>query len=211
MSKFVYIIIAILLFAILLLCMKTHQKIITSHVSHFENDPPKSYYISLVSEFGPPQTIINQSKGFSMWFPSKIDEDSPYETVILKDEKNDKFIYTTIIVNIPVQKLQDILQIYKDIKYDTESKELTVKGSNIIQNKYILSAILNYLNGNITTVEQAKNTLKLKPIDNMLSSTQFSSTIFSDDIDENINDLLLNLEEKYPTKYRVNKELVLIE
>lgn len=210
MSKFVYIIIAILLFAILLIYMKTHQTSITSHVSQFENDSPKSYYISLVSEFGPPQTIINQPNGFSMWFPSKM-ENSPYETVILKDEKNDKFVYTTIIVNIPNQQLQNILQIYKDIKYDTESKELTVKGSNIIQNKYVISAILNYLNGNITTVDQAKNTLKLKPIDNMLSSTQFSSTIFSDDMDDDINNVLLKLEEKYPTKYRLNKELILVD
>jgi hypothetical protein len=116
-------------------------------VDQFKNDHPKRLFMSLVNEFGSPQIIINQQGGFVMWFPSKVIEDCPYESIILKDEEGNS-VYTTVIVHLarsPTDKIKELINIHKKIYYDWESEELTVKGKSLIENKRVIVQCLTCL------------------------------------------------------------------
>lgn len=204
----------------LIVYVSTHRKGVKESVSQFVNNEPKSLFVRLVAEFGSPQIIINQKGGFAMWFPSKVYEDSPYESVILKDEAvtrmedgtmKKNFLYTTIIIDIPDYKLQDILTISKNVYYDRTSKEFTVRSDSITTNKHILIAILKYLTDPSVTVQSAKDLLEHTWIENILDNTPFSSTTFSDDADEDIT-MMINLNLPIGSDSpRVNRELMMMQ
>lgn len=202
----------------LIVYVATHRKGVSESVSQFSNPEPKSLFVRLVSEFDSPQIIINQKGGFAMWFPSKVYENCPYESVILKDEavsrSNDgvmtkNFLYTTIIINIPHQKLQDILSISKNVYYDRTSKEFTVRSDSITTNKHILIAVLKYLTDPSVTPQSAKNFLKSTWDENILDTTPFASTTFSDQLDDDISSMInMNLPVG---SNRSNRELMMLQ
>lgn len=204
----------------LIVYVATYRKGVKESVSQFVNSEPKSLFVRLVDEFGSPQIIINQKGGFAMWFPSKVYEDSPYESVILKDEAvtrmedgtmKKNFLYTTIIIDIPEIKLHDILSISKNVYYDRTSKEFTVRSDSITINKHILISILKYLTDPSVTVQSAKDLLEHTWIENILDNTPFSSTTFSDQADEDITSMInLNLPIGSNSP-RVNRELMMLQ
>lgn len=124
-------------------------------VSRFLNIEPKKEYDSLVKKLGNPEVVINKPGGFVMWFPKKMDPSNPYTCIILKDEQvlhkiTDKdshydFLYTTIVINIPENKLSSVLSINKSIFYDRVTRELTVRCSTLESNKTIVYKIVQYL------------------------------------------------------------------
>jgi len=195
----------------LIVYVATYRKGVKENVSHFVNEEPKSLFVRLVAEFDSPQIVINQKGGFAMWFPSKVYENSPYESVILKDEGKNNFLYTTIIIDIPEHKLQDILQISKNVYYDRESKEFTVRSDNITTNKHILIAVLKYLTDPSVTLQVAREFLEVTWVENILDNTPFSSTTFSDQDDEDIL-TMINLNQPLGSNSpRVNRDLMLIQ
>jgi len=170
----------------LLIYITTHQTTKES-VSRFYHPEPKAMFTRLVSEFGHPQIMINQRKGFAMWFPSKSNPKSPYESIILKDEKVQRyddgeiinsFLYTTIIIDIPEERVADIVKISKYMYYDRESKELTVRGNTFIGNKHILYAVVSLLNFDFT-IEDARALITPDWFEGVVSGTVLS--ILSDE------------------------------
>lgn len=202
----------------LIVYVATHRKGVKESVSQFSNSEPKSLFIKLVAEFGAPQIVINQKGGFAMWFPSKVYENSPYESIILKDESetqsNDgttkkNFVYTTIIIDIPEYKMNNIFTISKNVYYDRGSKEFTVRSGNMIMNKHILLAVMKYLTDPSVTIQKASDFLEQSWSENLLNNTPFSGTIFGDQIDDDIMAMInLNLPMGSP---RINRELMMLE
>lgn len=201
----------------LIVYVSTQRKGVCENVSQFTNQEPKSTFVKLVSEFDSPQIIINQKGGFAMWFPSKVYDNCPYESVILKDEavshgdnniKN--FLYTTIIIDIPPEKLKDILSISKNVYYDHTSKEFTVRSNSIVTNKRILFSVLKYLTDPSVTVKSAKELLDHTWVEKVVDKTPFASTTFSDQCDNDISNMInLNLPVG-STDTRVNRELMML-
>lgn len=201
----------------LIIYVATHRRGIKDNVSQFVNTEPKSMFVRIVSEFGSPQIVINQKGGFAIWFPSKIFENSPYESVILKDEgsseSKNSFLYTTIIVDISDIKLQNILAICNvdrsSVYYDRTSKEFTVRSNSMAMNKHVLIAILRYLTVPGMSIKSAQDLIETTWFENMLDNTPFASTTFSDQSDDDIlNMLQINIPMGSDIQ-RVNKELMM--
>lgn len=205
----------------LIVYVATHRRGVKDNVSQFVHNTPKSMFVKLVSEFGPPQIVINQKGGFVMWFPSKVFENSPYESIILKDEgsdittnsqKNKNFLYTTIIVDISDFQLQNILAICNldssSVYYDTSSKEFTVRSDNLAMNKHVLIAVLNFLTVPGMSIKSAKDLIETTWFENALDNTPFSSTTFSDQSDEDIM-RMLQINLPMGEMKRENKELMM--
>ena len=197
-SVFVYFIGVVILLSLLLYVI-THYKHVCQNISQFKQPLPKDSYKGLVSEFGSPQALINQINGVCIWFPSKIYENSPYESVILKDQESNP-IYTTIIVNIDRNKIKNITDIYKDVHYDIESGELSVRSSSSIFNKKVILSILEYIYNN-KTLTDCSIILNHSLVDNI----PIANTFFSDRYDDDI----MGIITKNPYDNRKNKELLL--
>lgn len=182
----------IIVLVALIVYVSTHRKGVKDSVSQFSNNDATCMYVRLVSEFDSPQIVINQKGGFAMWFPSKVFENSPYESIILKDQQN--FLYTTIIIDIPPSKLRDVLSIYGGVYYDSASREFTVRSTSLLANKRILIAVLKYLTDPSITVQSAQNILGSSWSEDLLDNTSFASTTFSDQSDDEIMKMItLNL------------------
>jgi hypothetical protein len=205
----------------LIVYVATNTRGLKHSVSQFENDEPKSMFTSLVSEFGSPQIIINQKGGFAMWFPSKVYENSPYESVILKDENIDNpdtpdtpdaqkgFIYTTIIIHIDERDIEDVTSINKNVYYDFESKEFTVRSDSITNNKRILLSILRYLTNPSMSVSSARNLILNTWMGDVLDNTSFSSTMLSDRDDRDIYTMIDMTIPVGSRSNRVNREFMM--
>jgi len=200
----------VILILSLIVYVSSCRKELIENIDQFKNDHPKRLFISLVNEFGSPQIIINQQGGFVMWFPSKVFEDCPYESIILKDEGGN-CVYTTVIVHIPrspTDKIKELINIHKKIYYDSESEELTVKGRSLIEIKRGILACLMCLHGQ--RVQDCRIIMETSFGEKIIENTPLSSSSFSEHIDKEILELQQKLETRLPSlPVRKTRELLL--
>lgn len=107
-------------------------------VNRFTHTLPKKRFDDVVREFGTPTYVYNAPDGVAIW-------DSPdfFEKVMLVDEsvehKSPKphcdFLYSTVKVHIPVERLQNVLGLSQSIYYDRLKGHLTSRchfmGANV--------------------------------------------------------------------------------
>lgn len=110
--------------------------------TYFTNANSNLYYPILVNKFGRPDVLYNMADGIAMWNNPVVNKN--YTRIYLMDEKGDLgFLYFTITMDIPKNKLCKVVEFSESVKYDRAKKELMVRGSTIEEIEGLIEDIKN--------------------------------------------------------------------
>ncbi len=196
MKLFICILITIVLLSLILYVTTKYYSNSKCYVDNFMYEPPRKMFNNIVYEFDKPQIIINQPNGFAIWFPSKIFEDTIYDTIMIKDEQvlnnvpitHYDFLYTTIKLKIPIVRIPDVLAINPSILYDKETYDLTVRGNSMANNRSLFYSILKLLTDPSVFSPILAQKLYIKTLDEIDNNQSKQETI-----DININKMIVML------------------
>jgi hypothetical protein len=121
---------------------------------------PSNVYNDLVNEFGSP-SLLNQNRGgLAIWQKSRL-KNTRFHTIQRIDLLDEQiysqfphphigFLYTYVKIEIPEDKVSQILGLSNNLMYDPAKKTLVVRGLSLNYNIAIIAIICLYVNGEIT-------------------------------------------------------------
>jgi hypothetical protein len=121
---------------------------------------PYQKYDDLVEEIGPP-TLINPNKGgMAVWQASALKKAGHHsiKRIDLIDEQRFNnfpyphigFLYVYVRLNIPLNKIANVLSMCGDIMYDPVKQLLVVRGMSLNYNIALIAIVCQYANGELT-------------------------------------------------------------
>jgi hypothetical protein len=126
---------------------------------NFRNHSPADRMQDIVDEFGTPNIFFNEPGGFAIW-----QKPDYFEKIMLKDESiahskpkpHCDFLYTTINVYIPEEKICQVMMISESIMYDRLKRELTTRCHFMGANIATLFLAMQFANDELTFDEVMK-------------------------------------------------------
>lgn len=103
-------------------------------VYNFLHKLPANRYSEIVQEFGDPTVLADEPNGWALW-----KNPDYFEEIILRDESithvspktHCDYLYVTVKVHIPDEKLLDVMKISDTLTYDRQKQELTCKCQSV--------------------------------------------------------------------------------